>query len=82
MTRAHPPLARIEAINAERTIPLEVYQDHGHIDRFDYLMALADEHDLTLEQVLFAADAFGSPDEDFDGLVTTLEDDAAFLRGC
>ena len=53
--------------------PYDPYQDNGYKDRNDYLMCLADEYGISLGVVLALADALG-PNEDFDGLVTTLED--------
>ena len=67
------PLATIERLNAERTIPLTRYQADGAIDRFGYLEDLAADHGVDFATILTLADVLG-PDEDFDGLVTTLED--------
>jgi len=49
------------------------YQSHGFASRSDYLESLCQEYPR--EFVLMAADALG-PNEDFDGLVTMLEDAA------
>lgn len=70
------PLATVERLNCERTIPLERYQEDGAIDRFGYLESLADDHGVEFDVVLTLVDVLG-PDEDFDGLVTSLEDFAA-----
>ena len=70
------PLATVERLNRERTIPLERYQDDGAIDRFGYLECLADDHGVEFDVVLTLVDVLG-PEEDFDGLVTSLEDLAA-----
>ena len=67
------PLATIERLNAERTIPLDRYREDGAIDRFGYLEDLAADHGVGFETILTLTDVLG-PDEDFDGLVTTLED--------
>lgn len=67
------PLATIERLNRDRTIPLERYQEDGAIDRFGYLEDLAADHGVEFETILTLTDVLG-PDEDFDGLVTTLED--------
>jgi hypothetical protein len=45
----------------------------GYRDRNDYLACLADSMEIDLETVKTLADLLG-PNEDFDGLVTTLED--------
>ena len=72
------PLATVERLNRERTIPLDRYQDDdGAIDRFGYLESLAaDSHGVEFDLVLTLVDVLG-PEEDFDGLVTSLEDLAA-----
>ncbi len=70
------PLATVERLNRERTIPLERYQEDGAIDRFGYLESLGDSHGVEFDVVLTLVDVLG-PEEDFDGLVTSLEDFAA-----
>jgi hypothetical protein len=70
------PLATVERLNRDRTIPLERYQDDGAIDRFGYLESLADDHGVEFDVILTLVDVLG-PEEDFDGLVTSLEDLAA-----
>lgn len=67
------PLATIERLNAARTIPLARYAEDGAIDRFGYLETLAAEHGVEFDTLLTLVDVLGA-DEDFDGLVTTLED--------
>ena len=52
---------------------MSIYTDNGYTSRADYLAALADEMDIDLDTVLMAADLLGA-NEDFDGLVTMLED--------
>ena len=50
---------------------LNVYQAHGYDDRIDYLNALCEEYP---RDIVFAlADMLGQT-EDFDGLVTALQD--------
>ena len=66
-------LGLIERLNRDRVIPLDRYQADGAIDRFGYLENLAADHGVTFETILTPVDVLG-PDEDFDGLVTTLED--------
>jgi hypothetical protein len=70
------PLATVERLNRERTIRLERYQEDGAIDRFGYLESLAADHGVEFDVVLTLVDVLG-PEEDFDGLVTSLEDLAA-----
>lgn len=72
------PLARVLEINKARTICRERYEEEGAIDRFGYLRSLADEHGLPLAGVLEVAELLG-PEEDFDGLVCHLEDDAELI---
>lgn len=67
------PLATVLRLNAERTIPLERYQDDGAIDRFGYLFGLAQDNGVEFDAVLTLVDVLG-PEEDFDGLVGSLED--------
>ena len=50
-----------------------IYISHGYADRNEYLESLADEYGIDIQIVAAAADALG-PNEDFDGLLTTLED--------
>ena len=52
-----------------------VYLENGYNSRDDYLQSLADDLGIPLEAVLSLADVLG-PDEDFDGLVSSLEDAA------
>lgn len=52
---------------------MSIYSERGYENREDYLANLAREYDLDVATVLSAADILGS-NEDFDGLITTLED--------
>ena len=52
---------------------MNVYQRHGFQSRTDYLHDLALEYDVDERTVLLLADMLG-PSEDFDGLVSALED--------
>ena len=67
------PLATVERLNRARTIPLDRYREDGAIDRFGYLESLAADHGVEFDTVLTLVDVLG-PEEDFDGLVTSLED--------
>lgn len=49
------------------------YKEHGFENRADYLADLADTIGVDLRTVEILADLLG-PSEDFDGLVTSLED--------
>ena len=52
---------------------MSAYTANGYKDRHDYLTSLADETGVDMETVFTLASLLG-PSEDFDGLVTTLED--------
>jgi hypothetical protein len=52
-----------------------VYQENGYANRREYLESLADEYDVPLETVFSLASMLGSS-EDFDGLISALEDAA------
>jgi hypothetical protein len=52
---------------------MSVYTDNGFKGRTDYLESLADDFGVGLDTVLMIADLYG-PTEDFDGLITSLED--------
>lgn len=49
------------------------YHENGYENREEYLASLAEDYSLPLETVRQVADLLGR-DEDFDGLVTALED--------
>jgi hypothetical protein len=69
------PLETILRFNAERTVPIERYEEDGACDRFAYLRDLADNYGVPLSALIDIADLLGA-DEDFDGLVSTLDDGA------
>ncbi len=50
-----------------------LYQDHGYDSRRHYLESLSEDYGVPLDTVLTVADLLG-PIEDFDGLVSTLQD--------
>ncbi len=54
-------------------MPRSVYQKNGYDDRDDYLRGLAIDYGIPLDAVMAVADVLG-PEEDFDGLVSNLED--------
>lgn len=51
----------------------DIYQMNGYKDRNDYLRQLAEDYGVDLDTVYALADLLG-PNEDFDGLVSQLED--------
>ena len=52
---------------------MSIYTENGYANRRDYLNSLAEDYGIDLNTVLVLADMLG-PSEDFDGLVTALED--------
>ena len=52
---------------------MSIYQEQGFENRKDYLNSLADEFGVDRQTVYTMASMLGSS-EDFDGLVTSLED--------
>jgi hypothetical protein len=50
-----------------------VYQENGYINRKDYLESMASEYNCPLDVVVSIAEMLGE-NEDFDGLVSSLED--------
>ena len=54
---------------------MTTYQREGYDNRRAYLLSLADDIGVDIKTVMMLADLLG-PNEDFDGLVTSLEDDA------
>lgn len=55
---------------------MSIYTDNGFKSRRDYLEHLSESLQVDLETVKVVAELYG-PTEDFDGLVTTLEDISA-----
>lgn len=51
----------------------DIYQENGYENRKDYLKSVADEYGIDLGIVGLFADMLG-PNEDFDGLISVIED--------
>ena len=67
-------LTSFRAIEAQEIAAnIEGYLEYGAESRAEYLAMLADEYGIDLDVVQAMADVLG-PNEDFDGLVTSLED--------
>ena len=67
-------LTSFRAIEAQEIAAnLESYLEYGAESRYDYLQMLADDFGVDIDTVHAMADVLG-PNEDFDGLVTSLED--------
>lgn len=58
-------------VNAMETLPKKVYQSKGYADREDYLNSLRDTYGADAVNAFIS---FMPPSEDFDGLITDLED--------
>lgn len=52
---------------------MTIYEEHGFRSRKCYLASLADEFGIPEDVVITLAELFG-PDEDFDGLISAIED--------
>ena len=53
---------------------MSIYQDNGYANRDEYLESLAEAAGDESWKVYAAAELLG-PNEDFDGLITTLQDE-------
>lgn len=65
----------IARIDGERSIDLAVYREQGCESRFEWLKHLAEENGVPLRDVIALADVL-TAEEDFDGLVTAVQDAA------
>lgn len=52
---------------------MNIYQERGYKNRSDYLRQLADDNGVDAGMVFAAADLLG-PNEDFDGLISSIDD--------
>ncbi len=52
---------------------MTIYEDNGYEDREDYLRCLAEDNEVDYSTVRALADVLGE-NEDFDGLVTSVQD--------
>ena len=50
-----------------------IYQENGYADRDNYLTCLSEDYGISIEDVYSLAEMLGE-NEDFDGLVSALED--------
>ena len=60
-------------MNEQKQRNEDIYISNGYTDRNDYLNSLADDMGIDRESVDMIADMLGEA-EDFDGLVSALED--------
>lgn len=56
---------------------LSTYREHGYNDREDYLSCMAEDYGLDLEEVVRPLANLLGPNEDFDGLISALEDESS-----
>lgn len=56
---------------------MNAYQIAGFKNRREYLESLCEEYP---RELVFTLASILGPDEDFDGLITSLEDDADYFR--
>ena len=52
---------------------MDIYKKNGYENRKDYLNQLAEEYEIDLNTVYAVASILG-PNEDFDGLITSIQD--------
>jgi hypothetical protein len=52
---------------------MSIYTENGYKNRKDYLNSLSEEYGVPIDIVYAAAGVLG-PEEDFDGLVITIQD--------
>ena len=55
-----------------------IYQENGYADRDDYLNCLSEDYGVSIEDIYSLAEILGE-NEDFDGLVSALEDTGCLL---
>ena len=55
-----------------------IYKQRGYRNRKDYLVSIADEYGIEESTVFFVANILGEA-EDFDGLISTIEDGELFI---
>lgn len=67
-----------EAYQTVKAAKQIIYQQNGYKDRDDYLTCLAEDYGVPIEDVYSLADMLGE-NEDFDGLVSALEDAECLL---
>lgn len=51
----------------------DIYKQNGFDSRLEYLIDLAEEYDIPIENVISIANLLG-PEEDFDGLISMMQD--------
>lgn len=56
---------------------MSIYEEHGYANRKEYLIGLADDYGVDQDEVFALASILG-PSEDFDGLITSIEDELCY----
>lgn len=57
----------------DKTMDKNIYKQNGYADRNDYLNCLSEDYGVSIEDIYSLAEMLGE-NEDFDGLVSALED--------
>ena len=57
----------------DKTMDKNIYQENGYSDRDDYITCLSEDYGVSIQDVYSLAEMLGES-EDFDGLVSALED--------
>ena len=55
-----------------------IYKENGFADRDDYLNCLSEDYGISIEDVYSLAEILGE-NEDFDGLISALEDTESMM---
>lgn len=76
----YPDLYKFESLRKSKSINESIYTDNGYKNRADYLQSLADDFGIDINTVKDLASVLGA-EEDFDALVTELEDMADDYTG-
>ena len=62
----------------DKIMDKNIYQQNEYTDRDDYLTCLSEDYEVSIEDVFSLAEMLGE-NEDFDGLVSALEDAECLL---
>ena len=57
----------------DKSMDENIYQQNGYVDRNDYIICLAEDYRVSIEDVYSLSEMLGE-NEDFDGLICALED--------
>ena len=62
----------------DKTMDENIYQQNGYADRNDYIICLAEDYRISIDDVYCLAEMLGE-NEDFDGLICALEDSECLI---